>query len=73
MPRLLTEWVFTRIPKSQDPQIPQISYFQIRIFAILDAKQSKIKPHMAAFGKVSELANSKLSNQFAAVYGPILN
>ena len=60
MPRLLTELVFTRILKSQDSQIPNISNFQIRIFAIMDAEMSKIKSQMFVFEKVSELAILRL-------------
>ena len=71
MPRLLTEWVFTRIPKYQDPRIPQISNFQIHIFAILDAKQSKVTSQIVVFGAVLELIVKKKSlkiNEFQCIF-----
>ena len=74
-----TEFVFTRIPKSQNPksrisksqnpQDPQIPNPEV----CNPGSKNNPKIKIVVFWKVSELANSKLSNQFAAVYGPILN
>ena len=47
----------------QNPQISQFPKFKIRIFQILDAKQSKIKSHIAVLGKVSELAIKKRNHR----------
>ena len=63
-PGLVGMGFLPKIPKSQspncqNPQILKISNFQIWIFTILDAKQSKTKSQIAVVGKVSELAIKK--------------
>ncbi len=78
-----TEFVSTRIPKSLNPRSrisksqkfpnPQNANLEVCNPGWTHKLSHNQHFQIVAFWKVSELANSKLSNWFAAVYGPILN